>query len=114
MAEPTSTAGVIVATVSATTLTLLGVGYYALIWAFVGSLLALYQTAPMGRIRTVVFIFLSTLIGAACGTAFPGYFGSESQPMLIISSLVAGAGAQLIVASLLNSFLTQINRFGGK
>lgn len=114
MAEPTTTAGLIVGAISMATLALLGVDYYSLLWALVGALLALYQSESMGKVRTVIFILLSTLIGAACGTGALAFVNSESRPLLILASLVAGYGAQIVVTALLNAGVKRIEKLGGQ
>lgn len=114
MPEPTTTvAGAIAAGASAISLALLGVDYYSLIWGMVGALLALYQAAKMGRVRSVIFVSLSTLVGAACGTGALSTFQSESRPLLIVCSLVAGFVAQLIVTALLRAGINRIDKLGG-
>lgn len=116
MPEPTTTlsAAAVAAAISGVTSALLGVEYYSLIWGMVGALLALYQAAPMGRLRSVIFVSISTLVGAACGTGAVDSIGSDSRPLLIVASLVAGFGAQLIVTALLRSALSRIEKLGGQ
>lgn len=116
MAEPTTTlsAAAVAATISGFTSALLGVDYYSLIWGMVGALLALYQASPMGKVRSVVLVSISTLAGAACGTGAVDVMGSESRPLLIVASLVAGFGAQRIVAALLQTTLNRIEKLGGQ
>lgn len=115
MPEPTTTlAGAIAAGASTITMALLGVDYYSLIWGMVGALLALYQAEKMGRIRSVIFISLSTLVGAACGTGALDAIKSESKPLLIVFSLVAGFGAQVIVTALLRAGINRIDKLGGQ
>lgn len=125
--EPTSTtsaaAGMIAGNASTITLALLGVDYYSLIWSMVGTLLALYQAEKMGRWRSIFFVVLSTLIGAALGTlgaAVVAYFVADDKiiaaagrPLLMGASLLAGFGAQLIVTALLRAGLSRIDRLGG-
>jgi len=113
--EPTTTiAGAIAAGASTITMALLGVDYYSLIWGMVGALLALYQAEKMGRIRSVIFISLSTLVGAACGTGALSTLQSESRPLLIVFSLVAGFGAQVVVTALLRAGINRIDKLGGQ
>lgn len=116
MPEPTTTTTVIGALaggVSTVTLALLGVDYYSLIWSMVGTLLALYQAEKMGRIRSVIFVVLSTLIGAALGSGLMDFSGSTSRRVLIAVSLVSGFGAHLIVTALLRAGINRIERLGG-
>jgi hypothetical protein len=115
MPAPTiTTADAIAAGASTITLALLGVDYYSLIWGMVGALLALYQAEKMGRVRSVIFISLSTLVGAACGTGALHTLESTSRPLLIVLSMVAGFGAQVIVTALLRAGLNRIDRLGGQ
>jgi uncharacterized membrane protein YeaQ/YmgE (transglycosylase-associated protein family) len=110
MTEPVATplAGTLAASVSTVTLALIGVDHYSLIWALVGALLSLYQAEQMPRMRAMIFVILSTLIGAAFGTEVLAWIKSDSRPLLIVSSLVAGFGAQAIVTALLRRALDRI------
>ena len=114
MEPTTTTVSVLAATASTISLALLGVDYYSLVWAMFGAMLAVYQSEKLGRVRAVAFVFLSTLIGAACGTAVLEWAASTSRPLLILASLVAGSGAQLLVKALLQASLRQIGKLGGK
>lgn len=92
----------------------LGVDHYSLIWGLVGALLAAYQAERMGRIRSVLFVTLSTLFGAASGTAALSTFDSSSRPLLILFCLVAGFGAQTFITALVRVALLRIERLGGQ
>lgn len=115
MNDPTITGAHAFATaLSALSLALLGVDYYSLIWGMVGAQVALFQNQErMGRVRSVIYIALSTLVGAAVGTGTMSFFSSESRALLIVCSLVGGFGAQKIVAGLLNAGLARIGKMGG-
>jgi apolipoprotein N-acyltransferase len=111
MAEPTTTlASVLAASASTITLALIGVDHYSLVWGLVGALLALYQSAPMGRAKSVIFVALSTMIGAALGTATQEWLDSTSRPLLIVASLIGAFGAQAIITTLLRTALERIDR----
>lgn len=114
MTEPTFVVNAIAAGASTVTMALLGVDHYALVWGMVGALLAVYQAENLGRARSVIFVTLSTLVGAACGTGALSAISSDSRPLLIVFSLVAGFGAQVIVTRLLRAFLHRIDRLGGQ
>ncbi len=114
MTEPTTVAAGAIATASTVTLAILGVDYYSLIWAMVGTLLALYQAERMGRVRSVIYVTLSTLVGAAVGTGTMSFFTSESRGMLIVVSCVSGFGAQVIVTALLKAGVHRIKKLGGE
>lgn len=114
--EPT-TSGVhaVALTLSAVFMALLGVDYYSLLWGLFGALLALFQNVDrMGRVRSVIFIVLSTLAGAAVGSAVLTSIASESRALLIVFSMVGGFGAQKIVTALLNAGISRIERMGGQ
>lgn len=116
MTEPT-TAGVhaISLMLSAFFMAVLGVDYYSLIWGMVGALVALFQTEqPMGRVRSVIYIALSTLCGAAIGSGVLSSISSESRALLILLSLVGGFGAQKIVTALLKAGIARIEKMGGQ
>lgn len=116
MAEPTSTAAAAAtyaAAASGVTLALLGVDYYSLLWGMVGAFLALGSAGSMGRRRAIVYVVLSTIVGAAIGNAAVAFFQVSSRPLLIIGSLVGGAGAQLLVAAMLKAAIARIEKLGG-
>lgn len=104
----------IVMGVNQTLLTVLGVDYYAIIWSFLGSLVALTQTERMGRSRALLFVCLSTLVGAALGSAAFAYLGSsQPKPILLLCSVVGGFGWQLIMAALVQAVVARIKTIGG-
>lgn len=114
MIEPTTvTAAGVAAALSAITLALLGVDYYALLWGLVGAMLAMGQAAPMTRGRAIVYVVLSALAGAALGHALANFIGSVSRSVLIVGSLVGGAGAQIIIAALIRAVVTRVEKTGG-
>jgi hypothetical protein len=111
MAEPISPSAAFVAAVSGVTLALLGVDYYALLWALVGAMLALGQASAMPRNRAILYVLLSTLLGAALGQGAVAFAGYDQRALLILASLLGGAGAQLLVAALLKAALRLIDAY---
>lgn len=111
MAEPLSPSATFVAAVSGVTLALLGVDYYALLWALVGAMLALGQAAAMPRGRAIVYVLMSTLIGAALGQGAVAWIGSEQRALLIIASLIGGAGAQLMVGAAIRAAVRLLDTY---
>lgn len=100
---------------STVSLALLGVDYYSLVWGMIGAYVALFQgQRTMGRVQSVIFVALSTLVGAAVGTGVLSFFSSESRALLNLCSLVAGFGAQKVVTALLNAGLSRIAKIGGE
>lgn len=103
-----STAAATVAAISQFLLALFGVDYYAMLWAFVGSLFALSQVKKMSRGRALAYILLSTIAGAALGTVFVDWMETQRRAYLILGSLIGGAGAQLFISALVQGALNRI------
>jgi hypothetical protein len=103
----------LIAGLSSVLLTLFGVDYYALMWGLVGACLALTQLESMSTRRALIYVALSTLIGAALGTTAVEFFRTTHRAFLITGSLVGGAGAQVLVGALLQLALTRIKKMGG-
>lgn len=113
MLDPTtSTITAWAAAFSGITLALFGVDYYSLLYGLVGAMLAMHQAEAMTRLRAVVYVVLSTLVGAALGSGALALFGVSSKPLLIVCSIVGGAGAHVIVSRLLKVALTRIDSMG--
>lgn len=108
MSESTTVA-VIVSSLSATLLALLGVDYYSLLWAIVGSVGALLYSAPTSKGRAVFSVCLSALMGAALGTAVAENLAG-SRSVLIVASIVCSTGPQLLINALLSRLVSAINK----
>lgn len=108
------TAATVAGAVSGFTLALLGVDYYSLVWSLVGAMYALGQRDALPWKRAVAYVSLSTLIGAALGNGASSASHVESRAFLIVASLVAGAGSQLLVGALIQAALQRINKIGGE
>lgn len=102
----------LVANVSAILLALLGVDYYAMLWAFTGALVALTQT-NIGRGRALVYVLLSTLVGSVLGSAAIAFLGSQNRVFLALLSLVAGVGWQTFIALLLRAVEGRLKQLTG-
>lgn len=115
MAEPTSAvaAAGFAASVSSVTLALLGVEYYALVWGLVGASMAMGRASGMTWGRAVVYATLSTLVGAATGHGALAILDSRNQTVLILFSLIGGAGAQELVARAVAAVARRIDKAGG-
>ena len=115
MAEPTTTAvAAVITAISAVTLALFGVDYYALLYALVGALLGLLSIKdPMSRVRAVFYVLLNTVVGAALGSALADAMGAKTQVLLSGICVVSGAGAQLLVARAIAALGARIDSFGG-
>ena len=115
MPEPTTpTAAALAATASGITMALLGVDYYSLIWAMFGAMFALYQTGSVGRVGSVVFVALSTLVGAAVAGGLMAMLDSKARPLMILFGLLGGFGSQAVVNAMLAALVARINKAGGQ
>jgi len=115
MPEPTTpVVAAIVTAASGITMALFGFDYYAMLYGFVGALLALTQADPMGRWRSMFFVGLSTMIGAAGGNAAYDFLGQHARSVLILLCIFSGAGAQLLVATALKAAVNRLNKLGGQ
>jgi hypothetical protein len=102
MASSTTTAvDVFVNFVSAALISLFGLNYYAMVWAFVGALVALTRSNKMTRTRAVFYVIFSTFIGALLGTAAAEYLALTSRSLIAVLSLLGGVGWQGMIALLL-------------
>ncbi|WP_295378345.1 putative holin [uncultured Pseudacidovorax sp.] len=114
MPEPTTTtAASLAAGASTLAMALLGVEYYALVWGLIGALCAAYHAERMPWPRALIFVGLSTLVGAACG-AWANESLGKSTTQLAVLSLVCGFGAQAILIQLLRIMLERIERLLGR
>lgn len=117
MAEPaTASAAAAYATIaSGITLALFGVDYHSLLYGMVGALLAVAHAQQVGRMRAILLVALSTLIGAVAGTAVVDALSLQGKAALLLGCVVGGAGAQTIVMSLVLAAQEVINRrLGGR
>lgn len=114
MAEPTSAVAAIVAAFSAVLLALFGLDYYALVWSFVGTLGAMFfRETSLGSGKSLVYIFLSTLLGAALAQGLVYLIGLKDQRQVImLLSVIAGGGSQAVASALLEALINRIKRFG--
>jgi hypothetical protein len=113
--EPTSSSiAAFAATLSAMTVALLGVDSYSVMYSALGAYLAvLHSKDPsMPRLRVFITVILTTLIGAALGTAAFEVLAMKIKPVLFVSCIVGGFGAQAILAALLNKTLGRIGEQG--
>ncbi len=104
MIEPATpiTLGAIAAAASAVTLALFGVDYYSLLYGFLGAVTALFHLKEeMGRVRAMVYVSISTLLGAAIGNAAVSYWHTDSRAWLIIGCIGGGLLAQTLAATVL-------------
>jgi urea transporter len=115
MAEPaTTTAASVAAAVSGITMALLGVDYHAVLYGFVGALIAVSQSQHTSRWRAVVSVVLSTVTGAVLGTAVVHALGLDGRASVLLGCIVGGAGAQALVLGLVRAAESRVSRMGDK
>lgn len=112
MTEPTL-AATIAAAFSTTTLALFGVDYYALLWGFIGALIALSQADAMPRNKAATFVTLSTFAGAAIGGVMVWLLPASPPSVQIFTSMVGGFGSQLIVKAAMDGIARALGGLNG-
>lgn len=113
--EPASTGiAASVAALSAALLAVLGVDYYSLLWATVGSMFSVLIGGKTSRLRAFLMMIISVLIGAALGTfaAELPLFGGSRSALMVCSLACATAPRRLIVACV-DMLVTRINKLAG-
>lgn len=79
---------------------LLGLNYYALVWAFFGALIPLTKTRKIDGLRVIGYVLFSTMLGALLSTAAADFLHIVTRSTISIMALVAGASWQSLVAVL--------------
>lgn len=115
MTEPTTTTALsmFMAGVSGATMAVLGVNHFSLLWAAVGALTVLMYSEPVNKGKAALATLLSTLLGAAIGTALADHLGGSTS-VLIVSSIVGASAPQPLINAGLNVILAHLNRLAGK
>jgi hypothetical protein len=98
-----------VSSFSATLLALFGIDYYSLFWAGLGATAMLLYAKPTTRGKAALTVMVSTMLGAALGTALAEQLGG-SRSVLIVCAIVCASGPQILISALLNRVVTEINR----
>ena len=115
MHEPhTSSFAAAMAAISGYTVAALGVEWHALLWAFVGVMLANAPDASLSTVRATVYVALATLVGAAFGHGFIALLDSTKPALLILFSVIGGAGAKPLVFRAIEALGKRIDTLGGK
>lgn len=118
MNEPTIAAGItaFAATLSAVSLTLLGVDYYAIVWGLLGALSKLALTHEQTTsLRACLAVGASTVLAAGMAHVLADAVsatGSGTRGALVSSALLIGFGAQIFVAQAVEAIAARIQRFG--
>lgn len=110
--ESTSGVAAGVALLSGTLLALLGVDYYALLWATIASLASLLYAPKTTKPRASMVTATSAFLGAALGTALAEHLGG-SRSVLMVCSIVCATGARPLIVVLVDSAVAQIKKRAG-
>lgn len=99
---------------SALSLALLGVDYYAIIWGMIGALSRLaFTEEQMPAFRAAVTVGASTALAAGLAHGISGLAPTASmRAALIFSAVVIGFGAQAIARATVEALLAKLKRFG--
>lgn len=101
MPEPTSAVLAAIAGLSAITLALFGVDYHSLVYALCGAMFSLFLSGQMTWGRAVVYVLLSTIVGAVLGNLAAAYItGKPPKIVLIALCLLCGFMAQAIAQAM--------------
>jgi len=105
------------ASITALSIALIGVPYIALLWGFIGAAVALVLTGPETPKGAMLSVLAAGLVGAAGGHAAAEYVTGHAQvggSVLVITSLLIGAGAKPILGAAIAAVIVAIGRFGGQ
>lgn len=117
MTDPTANAAAAyAASVSAISLAIIGVDYYAIVWGLLGALSMLALTAPVTRTRAVFTVMASTACAAAMSHFLVGLVAEDegSRSAVIAVAFVLGAGAQPLLLEMVESIVMRIRTWGGR
>lgn len=101
MIVPAGPVDAFVTVISAGLVSLFGLNYYAVVWAFVGALVALTRSDKMTRWRAIFYVMFSTFIGALLGTAGAEFMKITTRSIIAVMALLGGVGWQGMIAILL-------------
>lgn len=105
------------ASITALSIALVGVPYLALLWGFIGAAVALVLTGPETPKGAMLSVLAAGLVGAAGGQAAAEYITGQAQTagsVLIVASLLIGAGAKPILGAAVAAVIATIGRLGGQ
>lgn len=98
---------------SAAALALIGVDYYALVWAGAGAVVSMMLTPTEARGSMLLQLVGSTLAGAGAAGAIALHLGG-GRPVLIAAALIVGAGAKVLMLAAIGAARRRIDALGGK
>ena len=115
MAEPTISAATVAAAISAATLAILGVPSLALMWGMFGAIAMVVFAQGESQGKVIGVVLMSGLVGAAGGNWFAVFAAPPegSKPLLILASLIVGAGAKTLLSMAVAAVASRIEKAGG-
>lgn len=90
---------------------LLGLNYYALVWAFFGALIPLTKTRKIEGLRIIGYVLFSSFLGALLSTAAADFLHITTRSTISVMALLAGASWQTFVAILVLIAEGHLQRF---
>ena len=114
MSDPAGGSAVVVtmAWLSALSIAMIGVDYYAIVWALAGALVALAWREPDSTVCAGVSVAAGTVTGAALGHVGAELVGGSRQA-LVAASFTIGLTAQPIAQALAQAVSARIRRHIG-
>lgn len=100
-----------VAFVSAYLASTLGLNYFAVVWAFIGAMVALTRIQKMNRTRALVYVMLSTLIGALLSTFAADWWKVQVPSAIAFMALLGGMSWQRLTAAAVLAFEHKLRGF---
>lgn len=77
---------------------ILGLNYYALVWAFFGALIPLTQSRRFDGLTAIAYVLFSTMLGALIGTLAADLLGVTQRSAICLMAVVGGASWQSLIA----------------
>lgn len=117
MTDHSTAAQALGSSVTAVTLAIVGLPHLALVWGLIGASVAIVLTPPESKQRALLTVLASGLVGAAGGSAAADWIAGgpvASGSMLVLASLVIGAGAKPLLSWAITVIPTLLNRVIGK
>lgn len=114
MTDHASAAQALGAGLTAVSIALVGVPHLALLWGFFGAAIILVLAPPEAPRRAILAVIAGGLAGAAGGSAAADWITGAPQvggSVLVIASLVAGAGAKQLLTAAIGAAAGVLQRF---
>jgi hypothetical protein len=113
----TSTGAVaIAASLSAISIALIGVDYYAVVWGMLGALVRLaFDDKPTNTVKSAIAVAASTVAASATAHGLAEMASTPgSRGALVSSAFFIGFGAQLFLQSAVEAAAKRLQKFGDR